>query len=408
MAIPVLSPWHSKQTRVPACRPRRLRVPRTGRAGTRSSSAAPARAAASPHFQMPFACGETWEGSSRASHSPSPLVDRLEPRRRRRGPAGRRSAPGVVTSVVDLGNSSYGLYVVIDHGGGWTTLHAHLDRSFWSPAARRRRTGDRPARQLRQLDRRPLHYEQRLNRATGTGSSSGDASRTTPGCSRELRRGARRRQLDGSAASSVGRVQPQGRRRGLPGAPLRDGQRQVTLGPPTDQPLTGDWNGDGRSDVGRVPDARAGGSSCGCGRDAESIGFGREGDIAVTGDWNGDGAPTSASSGPRRPRSGSGRRWRDVIRQIRKHARASRSRATGTVTDARRSASTTRPPAHSGCPGRSAAPDGDLRQPRLDAGSRLLECRPGDRTRRWDPATGTFSERISLAVTTSIRFGHRR
>ncbi len=36
------------------------------------------------------------------------------------------AAAGVVTSVVNLGSRSYGRYVVVDHGNGWTTLYAHL------------------------------------------------------------------------------------------------------------------------------------------------------------------------------------------------------------------------------------------------------------------------------------------
>src|SRR5512141_2486731 len=78
-----------------------------------------------PDFEMPFVCGDTWTGTSRASHSPSYYsidwnkTDDL-------GALMTAAAPGVVTSVVDLGSRSYGRYVIVDHGGGWTTLYAHL------------------------------------------------------------------------------------------------------------------------------------------------------------------------------------------------------------------------------------------------------------------------------------------
>ena len=37
------------------------------------------------------------------------------------------SASGTVDVVRDLGGTSYGRYVRINHGGGWTTYYAHLN-----------------------------------------------------------------------------------------------------------------------------------------------------------------------------------------------------------------------------------------------------------------------------------------
>jgi hypothetical protein len=79
-------------------------------------------------YQMPFPCGETWSGSTRAGHSPSVRsVDFNYPG----GDHGRTvvaAAPGtVVTAVVGKKKPSYGQYVVIDHGNGESSLYAHLD-----------------------------------------------------------------------------------------------------------------------------------------------------------------------------------------------------------------------------------------------------------------------------------------
>jgi hypothetical protein len=76
-----------------------------------------------PNFQLPFRCGQVWTGTSRPSHSPSPLAIDFN----RDGDYGQpalASARGVVaTSAVASG---YGNYVVVNHGGGFSTLYAHL------------------------------------------------------------------------------------------------------------------------------------------------------------------------------------------------------------------------------------------------------------------------------------------
>ncbi|MFJ4865260.1 MULTISPECIES: peptidoglycan DD-metalloendopeptidase family protein [unclassified Streptomyces] len=89
-----------------------------------------ARAAASgddrPDFQMPFKCGETWQGASRAHHSPTAnAVDWTQGGSTVNSPV-VASADGVA-KVTDLGNRSYGKFVVINHGGGWSTVYAHLN-----------------------------------------------------------------------------------------------------------------------------------------------------------------------------------------------------------------------------------------------------------------------------------------
>ncbi|PWK09021.1 M23 family metallopeptidase [Tumebacillus permanentifrigoris] len=85
----------------------------------------PSAATAAPNFQMPFPCGQVWEGQTRTDHSPANAVDFN--RTDDLGDTVVASAGGKVTVVRDLGDTSYGKYVVVDHGGGWTTYYAHLN-----------------------------------------------------------------------------------------------------------------------------------------------------------------------------------------------------------------------------------------------------------------------------------------
>jgi hypothetical protein len=85
----------------------------------------PATAAvAAPTFKVPFPCGQTWSGQTRTDHNPAYAVDF-----NRADDLGDRvvaSGAGTVATVRNLGDTSYGRYVVIDHGGGYTTYYAHL------------------------------------------------------------------------------------------------------------------------------------------------------------------------------------------------------------------------------------------------------------------------------------------
>jgi hypothetical protein len=82
-------------------------------------------AQAAPNFQMPFACGQVWSGSTRTDHSPPNAVDLN--RTDDLGDTVVAAAGGKVVTVTDLGDTSYGKYIVIDHGSGWKTYYAHLN-----------------------------------------------------------------------------------------------------------------------------------------------------------------------------------------------------------------------------------------------------------------------------------------
>lgn len=126
------------------------------------ASLAAGDALAAPDYQMPFACGEAWRLATFSNHNPQLAVDMN--RTNDFGHPVRASAGGTVTTVRNLGNRSYGRYVVIDHGGGHSTLYAHLN-SFSVSQGQRVGQGQ----QIGTLGNSGgssgphLHFEQRLN-----------------------------------------------------------------------------------------------------------------------------------------------------------------------------------------------------------------------------------------------------
>ena len=107
--------------------------PRPGPADRRDDSAAltaglagPVSAAPAADHELPFPCRQEWYGSTRSSHSPSMLVGRLEPDRRRLRPGRRLRRRGGVT--------------------GWRTSAAAATGSSSSSTTARREHGLRPPR----------------------------------------------------------------------------------------------------------------------------------------------------------------------------------------------------------------------------------------------------------------------
>jgi hypothetical protein len=77
-----------------------------------------------PNFQLPFPCGQVWWGETRTKHSPQLAIDL-----NRSGDEGDTvvaAASGRVSRVENLGNTSYGRWIEINHGNGYTTRYAHL------------------------------------------------------------------------------------------------------------------------------------------------------------------------------------------------------------------------------------------------------------------------------------------
>jgi murein DD-endopeptidase MepM/ murein hydrolase activator NlpD len=79
---------------------------------------------ASTPFQLPFPCGQVWAGQTRTNHSPQSSVDfnRLNDS----GDTVVAAKAGTVTRVANAGNVSYGRWIEISHGSGYTTRYAHL------------------------------------------------------------------------------------------------------------------------------------------------------------------------------------------------------------------------------------------------------------------------------------------
>jgi hypothetical protein len=253
-----------------------------------------------PDYELPFPCGQTWVGTSRERHQPSPLSVDLN----RAGDLGDlvvATAPGVVTRVADTGATSYGRYVIVDHGGGHSSLYAHLRRAWTTPGRRvDQGTVLGVVGASGGVSGPHLHFEQRL----GSGDQPVvlhqapyqlDTEVTSATCPDVPLAG----DWDGDGRDEVAVF-----RRGSIGSFRLWQDAAVTavgFGRSSDTPLAGDWDGDGATDVGvwrpgrrsfllRQPD----GSTL-------SVRLGRKADVPVTGDWDGDGA---TEVGVWRPRTG--------------------------------------------------------------------------------------------------------
>lgn len=85
---------------------------------------------AKPKFQAPFQCNKSWLGKTYAGHNPVNAID-LYPGAYLHSPIGApvvASASGKVVESKYSTTSGYGNYIVVDHGGGWKTRYAHLDK----------------------------------------------------------------------------------------------------------------------------------------------------------------------------------------------------------------------------------------------------------------------------------------
>ena len=242
-----------------------------------------------PDYEMPFPCGDTWNGTSRPNHSPSALaIDWNRPQDL--GAMVIASAPGVVTTALDLGNRSYGRYIIVDHGRGRSSVYAHLD-ALWAVAGQAVDQGT-PLGLVGSSGGSTgphLHFEERLDNRDQRAYFHRRAFRMgTWQASRNCGNAPVIGDWDDNGVDDVG-VQ---RRTTAPRYQLRrlgSSTLVIPFGWRSDQAISGDWNGDGRVDIGaRRPGLRAfvlrraNGST-------RTVPLGRVADFGVTGDWNGDG-----------------------------------------------------------------------------------------------------------------------
>ncbi len=268
---------------------------------TLATTAGVAEAAPAADYQMPFSCGQEWTGSTRSYHSPSSnAVDFNRPDDL--GKSVTAAAPGVVSSVTDLGGRSYGLYVKISHGSNESTLYAHLKAAYVVEGQRVDQGQLIAALGTSGGSTGPhLHFEERYGSKVVTPYFHGIAYRMpktslSENCvnvplAGDWNNGGRdnpgvfERQWNGQIVQKVGRR-----------------VTRITLGRGLDWPLVGDWDGDGTTDVGvrralggRFLLRRSDGTV------DRSLRLGGRRHVGVAGDWDGDG---TTDIGIWRPRDG--------------------------------------------------------------------------------------------------------
>lgn len=114
------------------------------------------------NLRTPFDCGQVWNANTRSNHSPQLAVDFQRSDANNKNV--RSSAAGTVETVRDLGNTSYGKYIVVRHAEGWKTYYAHLN-SFNVSVGQSVSTGTLIGKvgSTGGSTGPHLHYEQRLN-----------------------------------------------------------------------------------------------------------------------------------------------------------------------------------------------------------------------------------------------------
>ncbi|WP_110181494.1 M23 family metallopeptidase [Nocardioides solisilvae] len=238
-------------------------------------------------YQVPFTCAQEWTGGTRSRHSPSRLAVDFN-RSNDLGKAVVAAAAGRVVTADQRSKRGYGKHVVLDHGNGESTVYAHLRNVFVAAGSSVDQgtligavgsTGNSTGAHL--------HFEQKVGRDVvpvhfarlpyPNGAVASGNCVDVPMAAN----------LVGEGAAEVAVFRRTARSDFLVHQP--DGQAPTALhfGTGTDEPLLGDWDGDGLAEPGVWnPRGRMFKLS---GAAATQLRFGARGDRPVVGDWDGDG-----------------------------------------------------------------------------------------------------------------------
>ncbi|MBV9830223.1 MAG: VCBS repeat domain-containing M23 family metallopeptidase [Marmoricola sp.] len=262
----------------------------SGRAAARAARTTTVNPAAGPDFELPFTCGQTWTGSSRAGHSPSYYaIDWNAPNDL--GKPVLASAAGTVVTARSL-TTSYGRYVVVDHGNGFSSLYGHMN-SIVAAVGEHVDQGDLIGYvgSTGNSTGPHLHFEERLNgayfppyfhratfRINSTATSANCTDRPVTG------------DWDGDGHTELGVFRAAPTNGYFYERSATGHLTKLSWGFAPDRPLAGDFDGDKVSQVG-VRQASAGNwylRSASC-ANAKVLGVGVGSDMPIVGDWDGDG-----------------------------------------------------------------------------------------------------------------------
>ena len=238
-----------------------------------------------PH-QMPFPCGETWTGSTRGSHSPSMSAIDWN-RTDDENDAVVASAAGIVTEADATSTRSYGHHVIIDHQNGETSVYGHLNAvtvavgQYVDQGAMIGTVGN-----TGNSRGAHLHFEERTGKSVIAASFGGVpfvyGALTSFNCVDVPIAG----DFTGDAIAEVAVYRRGTRSSFVVNDPL--GARVLMFGNATDEPVVGDWDGDGAINLGiRRPKRSKFRLQTPTG--IVKVKFGLPSDRAIAGDWDGNG-----------------------------------------------------------------------------------------------------------------------